>query len=163
MYESNQKHLFIYLLTHHQTKAMSFRVLVYAFILFFIGDRFVLSAKNKNDLAEAMDRNKDGSVDKNELTDYLLQLINKNNNLWSKGMFRHADKNKDGFVTWVEFKNNEFPDIDEIDEDDSLEDSIGEFLLKVSFKYGFSSISEGFKVLNYSEVSNNRGPLITTV
>ena len=142
---------------------MSFRVLVYAFILFFIGDRFVLSAKNKNDLAEAMDGNKDGSVDKNELTDYLLQLINKNNNLWSKGMFRHADKNKDGFVTWVEFKNNEFPDIDEIDEDDSLEDSIGEFLLKVSFIYGFSSISEGFKVLNYSEVSNNRGPLITTV
>ena len=135
MYESNQKHLFIYvlmyLLTHHQTKAMSSRVLVYAFILFFIGDRFVLSTKNENDLAEAMDRNKDGSVDKHELTDYLLQLINKNNNLWSKGMFRHADKNKDGFVTWVEFKNNEFPDIDEIDEDDSIEDSIGEFLLIV--------------------------------
>ena len=124
-----KKHLFIYLLTHHQTKAMSFRVLIFAFILFFIGDRFVLSAKN--DLAEAMDRNKDGSVDKNELTDYLLQMINKNNNLWSKGMFRHADKNKDGFVTWVEFKNNEFPDIDEIDEDDSIEDSIGEFLLIV--------------------------------
>ena len=110
---------------------MSLRVLVYAFILLFIGDRFVLSAKNKNDLAEAMDRNKDGSVDKNELTDYLLQMINKNNNLWSKGMFRHADKNKDGFVTWVEFKNNEFPDIDEFYEDDSMEDSIGEFLVIV--------------------------------
>ena len=109
---------------------MSFRVLVFAFILFFIGDRFVLSAKN--DLAEAMDRNKDGSVDKNELTDYLLQMINKNNNLWSKGMFRHADKNKDGFVTWEEFKNNEFPDIYEIDEDDSMEDSIGEFLVIVT-------------------------------
>jgi hypothetical protein len=131
--ESNQKHLFIYLLTHHQTKAMSFRVLVFAFILFFIGDRFVLSAKN--DLAEAMDRNKDGSVDKNELTDYLLQRINKNNNLWSKGMFRHADKNKDGFVTWVEFKNNEFPDIYEIDEDDSMEYSIGEFLVIVTIKF----------------------------
>ena len=124
-----KKHLFIYLLTHHQTKAMSFRVLIFAFILFFIGDRFVLSSKN--DLADAMDRNKDGSVDKNELTDYLLQMINKNNKLWSKGMFRHADKNKDGFVTWEEFKNNEFPDIDEIDEDDSIEDSIGEFLLIV--------------------------------
>ena len=110
---------------------MSLRVLVYAFILLFIGDRFVSSAKNKNDLAEAMDRNKDGSVDKNELTDYLLQMINKNNNLWSKGMFRHADKNKDGFVTWVEFKNNEFPDIDEFYEDDSMEDSIGEFLVIV--------------------------------
>ena len=109
---------------------MSFRVpLVYAFILFFIGNRFVSSAKN--DLAEAMDRNKDGSVDKNELTDYLLQMINENNNLWSKGMFRHADKNKDGFVTWEEFKNNEFPDIYEIDEDDSMEDSIGEFLVIV--------------------------------
>ena len=108
---------------------MSFRVLIYAFILFFIGNRFVLSAKN--DLAEAMDRNKDGSVDKNELTDYLLQMINKNNNLWSKGMFRHADKNKDGFVTWEEFKNNEFTDIYEIDEDDSMEDSIGEFLVIV--------------------------------
>ena len=125
-----KKHLFIYLLTHHQTKAMSFRVLVFAFILFFIGDRFVLSAKN--DLAEAMDRNKDGSVDKNELTDYLLQMINKNNKLWSKGMFRHADKNKDGFVTWVEFKNNEFPDIDEFYEDDSMEDLIGGFLVIVS-------------------------------
>ena len=125
-----KKHLFIYLLTHHQTKAMSFRVLVFACILFFIGDRFVLSAKN--DLAEAMDRNKDGSVDKNELTDYLLQRINKNNNLWSKGMFRHADKNKDGFVTWVEFKNNEFPDIDEFYEDDLMEDLIGEFLVIVS-------------------------------
>ena len=125
-----KKHLFIYLLTHHQTKAMSFRGLVFAFILFFIGDRFVLSAKN--DLAEAMDRNKDGSVDKNELTDYLLQMINKNNYLWSKGMFRHADKNKDGFVTWVEFKNNEFPDIDEFYEDDSMEDLIGEFLVIVS-------------------------------
>ena len=125
-----KKHLFIYLLTHHQTKAMSFRVLIFAFILFFIGDRFVLSAKN--DLAEAMDRNKDGSVDKNELTDYLLQMINKNNKLWSKGMFRHADKNKDGFVTWVEFKNNEFPDIDEFYEDDLMEDLIGEFLVIVS-------------------------------
>ena len=121
-----KKHLFIYLLTHHQIKAMSFRVLVFAFILFFIGDRFVLSSKN--DLADAMDRNKDGSVDKNELTDYLLQMINKNNNLWSKGMFRHADKNKDGFVTWEEFKNNEFPDIDEFYGDDSMEDLIGEFL-----------------------------------
>ena len=130
---------------------MSLRVLVYAFILLFIGDRFVSSAKNKNDLAEAMDRNKDGSVDKNELTDYLLQMINKNNNLWSKGMFRHADKNKDGFVTWVEFKNNEFPDIDEFYEDDSMEDLIGEFLVIVSIK---------FKI-RCSEVSNNRGPLIT--
>ena len=72
---------------------MSFRVLVFAFILFFIGDRFVLSAKN--DLAEAMDRN------------------------------------KDGFVTWEEFKNNEFPDIYEIDEAYSMEDSIGEFLVIV--------------------------------
>ena len=73
-------------------------------------------------VVESMDRNQDGFIDKGELSAYILLSIKVGNKRDSKEIFKSADKNKDGAVTWLEHKRNEF----EFDEKNYSQDSIGE-------------------------------------
>lgn len=78
------------------------------------------SKKRLKVLAKKMDKNGDGFVDPDELTEWIvdsLQLLDKEE---TDERFDEIDENKDDLITWDEYKKDAFGDDEVVDPDDKV-------------------------------------------
>jgi len=71
-------------------------------------------------LLTKMDRDKDGSIDRKELYSWILRSFKALSREDSDERFEDTDEDEDGFVSWNEYKDDEFDFGDEIDENDDV-------------------------------------------
>merc|ERR1719273_2602360 len=67
-------------------------------------------------LAVKMDRNMDGKIDKKELQAWILRSFRMLSQEESTERFDDNNEDDDDFVTWDEYKANEFEDLDELED-----------------------------------------------
>lgn len=100
-------------------------------------------------LAVKMDRNLDGKIDKKELQAWILRSFRMLSKEESAERFDDNNVNEDEFVTWEEYKENEFEGLDEGDEEETLDAS----------KFEDLSMLEEDKVLFFAADQNGDGNL----
>jgi len=74
-------------------------------------------------LATRMDRNLDGKIDKKELQAWILRSFKMLSQEESTERFDDNNDDDDDFVTWEEYKNNEFEGLDEMDDSQKMDAS----------------------------------------
>lgn len=77
-----------------------------------------IAKQRLRELLTKMDRNKDEKIDKTELTQWIYRSFRMLNEEEAHERFDETDSNRDGIVTWTEYKKEEWDDYDEQDQGD---------------------------------------------
>jgi len=100
-------------------------------------------------LAVKMDRNLDGKIDKKELQAWIIRSFRMLSQEESTERFDDNNEDNDDFVTWAEYKANEFEDLEDLEEGDTTDPS----------KLEDISMMEEDKVLFFAADVNGDGKL----